>query len=41
MLIDGATDDECRQIAEVCKSLGITGVFKGPRFYEAAKAIDI
>ena len=39
MLIDGATDEECRKIAELCKSLGITGVFKGPRFYEAARGL--
>ena len=39
MLIDGATDEECRKIAELCKSLGITGVFKGPRFYEVAREL--
>ena len=37
MLIDGATDDECRQIAQFCKTLSITGAFKGERFYEAVK----
>ena len=31
MLIDGATDDECRQIGAFCKSLGISGVFKTER----------
>ena len=40
MLIDGATDDECRQIGSFCKSLGISGVFKGERFYEAVKSLD-
>lgn len=39
MLIDGATDDECRQIGQLCKQLGITGVFKGERFYERVKAL--
>ena len=39
MLIDGATDDECRQIGQLCKQLGITGVFKGARFYEQVKAL--
>ena len=39
MLIDGATDDECRQIGAFCRSLGITGVFKGERFYEAVKSM--
>ena len=39
MLIDGATDDECRQIGQLCKQLGITGVFKGERFYEQVKAL--
>jgi len=38
MLIEGATDDECRQIAALCTSLGIRGVFKGPQFYEMVKA---
>ena len=38
MLIDGATDDECRQIGAFCKSIGVTGVFKGERFYEAVKS---
>ena len=37
MLIEGATDDECRQIAALCTSLGIRGVFKGPKFYETVK----
>ena len=37
MLIEGATDDECRQIAALCQSLGIRGVFKGPQFYETVK----
>ena len=37
MLIEGATDDECRQIAALCTSLGIRGVFKGPQFYETVK----
>ncbi len=39
MLIDGATDEECRQIGAFCKSLGISGVFKGPCFYESVKSI--
>lgn len=39
MLIEGATDDECRQIGQFCKSLGISGVFKGERFYDAVKAL--
>ena len=39
MLIDGATDDECRQIGAFCKSLGISGVFKGPAFHEAVQAL--
>ena len=39
MIIDGATDDECRQIAALCKTLGITGVFKGQRFYETIKPL--
>ena len=38
MLIDGATDEECRQIGAFCSSLGITGVFKGPKLYEAITA---
>lgn len=38
MLIDGATDEECRQIGAFCKSIGVTGVFKGERFYEAVKS---
>ena len=37
MLIEGATDDECRKIAALCTSLGIRGVFKGPKFYETVK----
>ena len=37
MLIEGATDDECRQIAALCKSLGIQGVFKGPQSYAIVK----
>lgn len=40
MLIDGATDDECRQIGRLCKSLGITGTFKGERFYDAVKSLE-
>ena len=39
MLIDGATDDECRQIGAFCRSLGISGVFKGERAYEAVKTL--
>ncbi len=37
MLIEGATDDECRQIGQFCKSLGVSGVFKGERFYHTVK----
>jgi hypothetical protein len=37
MLIDGATDDECRRIGQFCRSLGISGVFKGPQVYDAVK----
>jgi len=40
MIIDGATDDECRAIGEFCRSLGITGVFKGPRFHEAVTRLQ-
>ncbi len=40
MIIDGATDDECRQIAALCKSLGITGTFKGPHFHESVMALQ-
>lgn len=31
MLIDGATDDECRLIGQYCRSLGISGTFKVQR----------
>ena len=41
MMIDGATDDECRQIGAFCRSLGITGVFKGERFYEKVKSLGM
>ena len=40
MLIEGATDEECRKIGEFCASLGIKGVFKGPAFYEAVKRLQ-
>lgn len=39
MIIDGATDDECHQIGAFCKSLGISGTFKGPRFHEAVRSL--
>lgn len=39
MIIDGATDDECRQIGQFCRQLGITGIFKGERFHQAVASL--